>query len=610
MKKLFFLGALFAVGLGFTACSSDKDEATLQSGNSSGESYISLAIQLPTAPSTRADATQNDQFDDGLVTEYAVKDATLILFEGTAESSATYSGNYDMNLSWNNEDPANDQITTTAQIVQKVNNRTSSTNNFYAYVVLNKPSTLSTILASASGKTFSELFGASTSLLPATSNLTETVDGTTNCIPMTNAPLANYPGGASSPTDGTMTVLAQIDADKIYATEALAAANPATNVYVERAYAKATVACTETALKKNDGTAVTPAVNFSFAGWTLDNTNKEEFFQRNVVAYSTWYNLHSTVGSPTDSYRFAGSNAVTTGKYRIYWATDPNYNDGVAAMSSSDRSSYATANFNRANESNAIQTVSTPLYCYENTFSVADQIHVCTTRAIISLQFNGSASGDKGFYTINDDYTHLYTGTDAAAQQNALKQAVIDYLKGNPTVWTAMQAVNVAFTTPTITNSTMTIGTDANKITISGVTLGDGTYSLPLNTTALEKVVSNMFNPSGDAKPTHHIKYYAGGKAYYPVLIKHFGDSDTPWISTDHLSTGAYADDDSDGSKYLGRYGMVRNNWYNLSVSKVTNLGYPTIPEPGTPTDDEVHSYISVQINVLSWAKRTQDVTL
>ena len=59
-------------------------------------------------------------------------------------------------------------------------------------------------------------------------------------------------------------------------------------------------------------------------------------------------------------------------------------------------------------------------------------------------------------------------------------------------------------------------------------------------------------------------------------------------------------------SKFLGRYGVLRNNWYDLGINSISGVGSPVVPDaPGTP-DDELESFISVRINVLSWAKRTQ----
>ena len=56
---------------------------------------------------------------------------------------------------------------------------------------------------------------------------------------------------------------------------------------------------------------------------------------------------------------------------------------------------------------------------------------------------------------------------------------------------------------------------------------------------------------------------------------------------------------------------MLRNNWYELNITSVSGPGEPEIPEPEDPDrPDGTHSFINAQINILSWAKRTQDVEL
>ena len=99
------------------------------------------------------------------------------------------------------------------------------------------------------------------------------------------------------------------------------------------------------------------------------------------------------------------------------------------------------------------------------------------------------------------------------------------------------------------------------------------------------------------------ISTYKNGESYYIARIKHFGDALTPWNSGD-----AY---NGDNLKYLGRYGMLRNNWYELNVQSVSGPGYPDVPDvkPNTP-DDEIDKYIKVSVKILSWAKRSQDVNL
>ena len=67
--------------------------------------------------------------------------------------------------------------------------------------------------------------------------------------------------------------------------------------------------------------------------------------------------------------------------------------------------------------------------------------------------------------------------------------------------------------------------------------------------------------------------------------------------------------DDADG-KYLGRYGVVRNNWYELQVSAIKNLGSPTIPTAPENPDDENQYYLTFKVNIHSWAKRVQNVIL
>ena len=594
MKKLFFYAALFAAGFAVTSCSSDKEVVASDNGQvPNGESYICLSLQLPT---TSATTRANDTFDDGLAIEYKVKDATLVLFEGTAENTAVYSGNYDLNLSWALSGTTTDQITTTAQIVQKVDNRTSSTNNFYAYVVLNKPTSLATILSSATKgtSTFNQMFGTTATL--STTNLTETVDGTDHFIPMTNAPLAKYAGGSAAPTDGTYSILSKIDKDLIFATEIEAKNHAATSVYVERMYSKVTVANgSANKLQDANGDDITNSssttINYTVSGWTLDNTNKSAYFQRQLdgtFPNYTWYNYYSNHASVTGAnvYRFAGSNEVASGKgYRIYWALDPNYN------------SFTPGTFNAATVSNVSGSLSNPQYCYENTFNVANQKEQSTTRALVKVVFNNGSD----FYAINDDPKTFY-------DENGIKGKVIEFLMDDPTIRAAATAASL--TTPTVANSSITLDiiTDPSKVTVSTtLTLSDGTNSLNCSTYA--SIINAMFNHA--TNPTKRIRFYDDGLAYYPILIKHFGDDQCYWASTEHLSQTSYADEGTAPvSRYLGRYGVLRNNWYHLNITKISNLGLPNIPTLTDDDDDKVKSYISVQINILSWAKRTQDVTL
>lgn len=66
-----------------------------------------------------------------------------------------------------------------------------------------------------------------------------------------------------------------------------------------------------------------------------------------------------------------------------------------------------------------------------------------------------------------------------------------------------------------------------------------------------------------------------------------------------------------DNLKYLGRYGVLRNNWYEVVVNSISDPGSPVVPEIDPNIPDDVNDfYISVSVNILSWAKRVHNVDL
>lgn len=106
---------------------------------------------------------------------------------------------------------------------------------------------------------------------------------------------------------------------------------------------------------------------------------------------------------------------------------------------------------------------------------------------------------------------------------------------------------------------------------------------------------------------------YTGGIAYYPIRIKHFGDDLTPWDKAKVTDPKKPYGNPADEDKYLGRFGVLRNNWYNITVNTIKNVGSAVVPEVDFDKDnkpDEIEQYISVRINVLSWAKRNQSENL
>jgi len=582
MKKLFFLGALFAVGLGFTACSSDdavNAESNQQTGNEKG--YVSLAISLPTNTSTTRG--NNDVFDDGLADEYTVASTTLLFFNGT-ETTSTLVESYTPSIAaWNKQGTSTDQITTVAKLVQSVS---SKANDLYLLVVLNAVD-LPTL---TNGST------TVADVLNATVNSSAAI--TQGTMLMSNAPLAVVAGGTSNPTSSEVVKLIKIAKENIYSTEAEAKSNPAAEVYVERIAAKVTV-------NSKSGNTVNGTIPYVLDGWALDNYNTSASLVRSTEGFTSFYNYYSDKVA-TNEYRMIGGTAVgTNGKsggdavtyYRIYWAKDANYNTDATLTTTTSptfKTTYGSEN---------------PAYCFENTFDVAHQQVKNTTRVIMRLKFNDG----EAFYTLGGDASKIYLLDTSTKAGTKISTKLKEYL---------MNLTDVKTWLSTNTKEGETFGeSDINSITIaakSGSTTEYEVKGIEFSTTKLNAIPTST-NYSDWAKALNNaidgITYYTGGYSYYTVLIKHFGDELTPWAAADHMTGGAYDDEDGAGkpiSRYLGRYGVLRNNWYDISINKVQQIGdakVPTVSGDGT-TDDVVKSYIAVKINILSWAKRTQSVDL
>lgn len=116
------------------------------------------------------------------------------------------------------------------------------------------------------------------------------------------------------------------------------------------------------------------------------------------------------------------------------------------------------------------------------------------------------------------------------------------------------------------------------------------------------------------------VEYFKGGVSYYVIRVKHFGDDLTPWNSGEYATKpvngdvdAIYPNDTRRDANYLGRYGMVRNNWYDIKLGEILKVGSSTVPEVSgddTPDDELDELYIKARINILSWAKRTQNWNL
>ncbi len=582
MKKYKFFALAFAA-LTLGACSSDDvvDEQRGPEWNAEGQGYINLAINLPSQPASRV----NDDYDDGTPEEYDVKDATLILFSDGKVNSA-----YSMDLNFAGSDPAKDNITTTARITQQIN---SMTGTIEALVVLNnngvftvgENGALTVGGAPMADKSLDELNKA------ISDNIGTNRNWHNNGFLMSNAVLATAPGGANAST-GSAKTLVPIDAEKIYKTEAEASNNPAANIYVERAEAKVTVT-------NSLGGTTTDGSNMAYEidGWCLDNTNNTSKLVRTVNGFDTWKGYASNaVTAPADLYRFVGETSVGTNVagnetyYRIYWGDDYNYSSTAAdALTTVGGQTVADGSLIKDIDGN------TPQYCFENTTDLATMLEKNCTRVVVKASFNGG----NPFYTIDGDRAKVYTAANAAAEAASRIVADLDFQ-----TW-AKANVKDDQTKLLSTDLVVTLSDEAGVAEVEAVTLtSEGQAKLKDGADFTTANAVALGNENID------LKYYANGEAYYSVWVSHFGEDGTPW-NGDETQTPAVGNIYPGGeANYLGRWGMLRNNWYEVNLTGIRSLGEPTVSEATGETIDKLESFISAQINVLSWTKRTQHADL
>lgn len=627
MNKTKYLALAFAA-LTLGACTSDdvavNDDPNIAQGGEKG--YVSLAINLPTQPSTRA--TDNSAtLDDGDACEYHVNDATLLLFVGSAEESAKFSGAYNLTGS-NVTDLDDDHITSTYTYVSQITKpTTTSGENIYALVVLNKSGILTyeenvwkvgTTTLTSGTTTFAQMNAAMTLTSEQQAAIADREDE--NFL-MANAPLYTKGGGTTDPTSdpkGNLQTLVVVDPTMIKTTEEDAKNNPAAEIYVERAVAKVTVN------KDNVSSTVKPdgVASVEIVGWTLDVTNNKTFLVRDAFD-APWWNYNAT--NP-NTYRFVGNTALETGVslYRTYWAYDPNYdgtgyttNGNVTAGNTDFNSLAGTAptDYNKKfGEAN-------PLYCLENTFNTDNMRKDQTTRVIVAVKLGvtgaDAATGD--FFILNGVRGTYYnkTGIENLIKNDYIK-AINSYLIAEDTGLKAGDEnqldgddIYVSFVKGEASTDVEMGGLKGGTYTLSKVYVKADAASKFKNGTVPTDIASNNVTITNSLKETYSsITYYQGGIAYYPVMIQHF-DNETEtadWSESMVQNGDSYPGTDAE-QKWLGRYGVLRNNWYDINVTAVRDFGSPEVT-PGTGYDDPPANYMSVEINILSWAKRQQSVNL
>lgn len=610
-----------------TACYNDvvtPDEVAqvdiLSRFNAKGEAYLTLQIPLGGQAMTRT------EFDDGDDNEWMdddgnLKDVCILFFAGTSESDATFASAYKV------ESPslsisALEQVTATVTITINDANLNTGDKLFPFVVVNNNESAITTTTFPATSVAFAN--GGSPVVLTSSSTFADLASVTIADIKdasgyflMTNATLAD-----GNTTSANIFRLPEMSPTFFFPTEAESRANPATTVSVERLATKTTV---ENGLSAGyykilgNEYATFAAGDLSFA---LDNYNTKSYAYRHLPAVSYQRFVET---APVDG----GTPSV----YRTYWGEDVNYsgNSGLAYTSHATYLAYTDEQktaFWHAMGSNA--------YCAENTFDVSNMKDNCTTSVLVRLQLNGG--GD--FYTTNVTGSDIvfqpprneiseegtsasssfsrrrsgkvtYDGTDYATiddylrtwlmeNSSAFRTWVSTYAAGDP------RHVNIAVSTPA-GGGTATVTAVTQTARSSGTT--GATAFNTLETTGLAAYINNNVT----------LKFYDDGYCYYRVPIRHFTNTETPWQSTPAMTNNTTAQAYSAAAAtaaggtgidatFLGRYGMVRNNWYDISITSVTHIGSPVIPALTTNADDKVEQLLNTTLSISGWTTHNQNL--
>ena len=644
MKKFSFF-ALAAAGLLFSACS-DKDDVNIAQEPIFGDgAFIGVSIQMPSANvNTRA----NEDFDDGVVSEYAVKDATLYIFKGETEAAATFVAQYQIGTSYVMDNGAN--VTSTMQEATQISaelaeeiTKSNEATNYYGYVILNNNGV---DVVCDEGTSFADFQVRQWNIIgtPVAEGADPTAENAfPNGLLMTNSPVSLNAGGAqAAPTEAdNYSTLVLLDKTKIFATRAAAVADPAACIYVERAAVKITVAV-NSSIETVGGTSDGPAIEF--LEWQIVNYPETYYNTRQIDP--AWGELTSdypevcaaqdpvvtpsTNWKAANRYRFVSGTAFApvvdkaheNQPFRTYFAKDPTYNADATLLRP------------QAVDGKWIG-MGIPGYTVENTFDVERQKWGNTTQVCFKAKINGGAS----FYTLNggdtfvEDPEATVTGlvSGLPAVKKALQDAVDELVAADLAAWTATAtpgtespdygytaSVAVSFTaTPTESKDGVEMQAD---YTITGKNT-DSTKSKADLTEATAKAITDAL---ADALANYTVSFHKDGVAYYNARIQHFGEYETPWSLSIPFQTvipgttveqiyGVGEDPDKSAARFLGRYGVVRDNWYKLSVDAVMHIGSAEpidVSAEGNKNipDDQIDNYLAVHVHIIPWVIRNQSI--
>ena len=635
MGNLKYFSLLIAAGM-FAACSDNLENGgNVNEGPNTGEGYVKVAINTPSVSSSRAfDDSTNGTLVDGIADEYAVDNAILVFFKGTTVSNATFKKAYaltsaDLSVSGSNETP---QVTEQVSVITEAP-KVASTEQLYVLAILNYDNNVLSVENGVLKINGNALTVDTSTLSNLQGKINATIDGTNktndkflsyftgsgkNKFTMTNAPLSDKAGTSISGAKAYTLVPV-----KVYDTKAQATAGEVANIYVERVVAKVTL---KSSVLKSSTTNQIEVTNdagdptgdiVEITGWCLNVTNNSTKLVRDVNGFSDsgWLNTTPSENSPK---RFAGTKVIDasfgvkdeSGYYRIYWAQDCNYyaTGGTDATTvNTDFTTYTSSKGAFSPVEPTWQTLSTTTadnacYCLENTMNFTEQKDDRTTGVLIKTnywtKFEGEDSATKRtFFICGTSSTKYPENAVTGGKDGKTTDAFVDQIIAQANKLITTDDYKLA----TTGTKGLSIKTNLKSGTYTDVTI---VFDFTETSTESEKYKAQL--AAVQAAVGGRISCYINGENfYYSSLIRHFYDDEGVKVpSTGIASANEYT------LQHLGRYGVVRNNWYEIDITSISGPGTPDVEAPEGNTDDSTEGYINCSINVLSWAKRSQGVDL
>lgn len=577
MKNVKNLFGMAVMATALVGCSSNDNlnPNANEGADKAGTAYASFKINLPTVSGTRAADDGKPIFAEGTADEYEVKNGTILIFD--TDGKFVESADLGTMNPWTKDTDPNGVTTAAAATVQLHNVKVGT--SYKALVLLNNvDATTKKVKLPSVGDSY--YTWSATAGNANASKYESTADG----IFMANAP--KY--------EATKDPTTLVDLKSVYASREQAQANPATVVYVERGLAKVTM--DDFASNYPIAAGTYKGDNVKIVNWQLDVTNKSTFPIHQADLKSEW----SAVWSEP---RFYDTKESSTFK-RVYWGTDPNYSGTDNLTLTNCQAAFKMIG---NGDVKGLAGIANPQYCLENTFDLDNMKQGQTTRVVFKAVYTpkGFTGTEKTFYKVANNTAVWH---EADLKQQILTLALKAMKITDPTEQ-AKYHVDLS------KGSNISGKAGQHLIAKENITFDNGTAT-PVTTSQVTPAIVNEINDKlglkvEGGKITTGISTYLNGEAYYIARIKHFNTL-TPW----ETGQPTYKDVsrltlEESNKKYLGRYGVLRNNWYALSVTKISNLGYPEVPEvkPETP-DDENDQYINVEVKILDWAKRTQEIEL